>query len=365
MPVFISREFGWEKSGAILTPSSRELRWVFLESEYIDLLFRGLEELIGVPLDNIVIESRRRETRHYMAKIWPPQEIRDYLNRRDGGTSTNEPVTPREKEEFYRLARLQVLGVQNIGRIYGYGEMFPADSWERGDLNPWRFNILRNSYSVLMNVAVLLGSVEAFEKRDMWAKYEPTNENTYTVTCYEEEHPVHLRERLWRQKYELKPGDITYECCPECGLPEEISRCVWFMDKGIIFDPLVNRRMAIFGPSSVDSILKDLEFELGDAVPSLVIEAQRRIIKSELSSEDWKRRAPDFKRMISARGLGNLTNFKGDKTYLTLTIQNSCLTLIMVGSVQALVELALGWECSDYEYELKEDGDLIVTIRRK
>ncbi|MBN2168821.1 MAG: hypothetical protein JW738_06210 [Actinobacteria bacterium] len=364
VPKFISTELHWGGDGTITTPASKDLRWVFFESDNIDALFNGLEELIGVPLDNIVIESRRREVRYYMSKKWPPEDIRDYLDRREG-EKKGAPVTPEETQRFYESAKLQVIGVQNIGRVYGYGEMQPADSWEKGDKYPWRYNIIRNSYSVLMNVAVLIGAVEAFEKKDMWAEYKEIGENTFIVSSIEGEHPVSLKERLWMHKYEPKPGDISYNRCPGCGLPEDVSRCVWFMNKGIIYDPLVNRRMALFGPSSVDSILKDLEFELGESVPSLVIEAQRRITREEMSGEDWKRRAPDFKRMISTRGLGNLVKFEGDKTYLTLTIQNSCLTLIMVGAVQALVELALKWERSDYEYELKEDGDLVVTIKSR
>jgi hypothetical protein len=67
--------------------------------------------------------------------------------------------------------------------------------------------------------------------------------------------------------------------------------------------------------------------------------------------------------MIAVRGVGNLTHFEGDRQGLTLTIQNSCLHLLMVGAIQALVEMAYGVEDSNYEWDLADDGDLTVTIK--
>ncbi len=73
VPRFISNALEWGDNGVISLPSAPGERMVFYESETIDALFDGIKELIGMPIDNIVIESRRRETRRYMEGVFPRQ----------------------------------------------------------------------------------------------------------------------------------------------------------------------------------------------------------------------------------------------------------------------------------------------------
>ncbi len=55
--------------------------------------------------------------------------------------------------------------------------------------------------------------------------------------------------------------------------------------------------------------------------------------------------------------------FEGDRDYLTVTFENACMPLLMVGTVQGLFEMAMGKESSTREWEMAEDGDLTVTVR--
>ena len=121
-------------------------------------------------------------------------------------------------------------------------------------------------------------------------------------------------------------------------------------------------RTAIFGPSPIDAIFDDLEVELGEAIPETVIEAQRRYIKSAWGVERWNRSGATFQKMIALRGLGNQVEFEGDRDHLTMKIENSCLHLPIIGTIQALVEMAYGVESSSCEWELTDNGDLNLTI---
>jgi hypothetical protein len=173
-----------------------------------------------------------------------------------------------------------------------------------------------------------------------------------------------LKERLKRRRYGFKPGDIGLEHCGECGLSLDVSRFAWDLEKGTIDDPHTGRWMAIFGPGAAEAVFDDLEAELGEAIPDAIIEAQRRYTKSAWSEDEWRREALDFRRMIAVRGLGNLTHFEGDRDHLSVTIQNSCMHLGMVGTIRALVEMAYSLDTSILEWDLADDGDLTVTVRR-
>jgi hypothetical protein len=121
--------------------------------------------------------------------------------------------------------------------------------------------------------------------------------------------------------------------------------------------------MAIFGPFSLDSILEDLEAELGEAIPEMVIEAERLYIRTAWSMDEWRMGAADFQKLIALRVLGNLNQFEGDRDHLKVLIENAALHLPMVGIVQALVEMAYNADSSAITWEFSPDGDLNVDVK--
>jgi hypothetical protein len=369
VPLLVSREHRWEANGVISLTRSPRNRMVFFESESIDGLFQGIEELIGVPIGHIVIESRSRETRRYIERSFPP-EVREVMqsalqSKEKGPADRVEAITPEDRERLMAIMKSITLNIIDISRAYGYGDQRPSELWESGDEHPWRTQLIRNPYSLLFIAADNVGSVEAFEGSDMQGKWEEVGENDYRISVFPGKHPIELKERLKRRRYDFKTGDIQYERCAACGIPLEVARRRWNLKEGTIIDPDTGRRMALFGPFAVDSIFEDLESELGEAIPEAVVEAQRRYIKSAWGGEKWRRSMADFRYMIALRGLGNLVRFEGDREGLGLTIQNSCLHLPMIGTIQALVELAYRAERSTYRWEISDDGDLNVHIRVK
>jgi hypothetical protein len=66
VPKLIKGVFSWEDSGIISISYSPGARMVFYESGNIDNIFRGMEELIGIPIEHIVTERKRRDTRRFM-----------------------------------------------------------------------------------------------------------------------------------------------------------------------------------------------------------------------------------------------------------------------------------------------------------
>ncbi len=363
VPLMVSDGLNWENNGVISLASSPKNRMVFYESENIDQLFKEIEELIGMPIGHMVIESRCRETKRFIERAFPP-EMRRAVERMGQAEAEGGLGIPLEEKEAL-LATIKAIAdsVIDISRVYGYGDQKTSDLWRSGDDYPWRSQVIRNPYSLLFIAADNLGSVEACEGVSMRVRYEETGVNTYTIEVYPGEHPIGLKERLQRKRYNFKPGDIVYERCPTCGIPLEVAYREWDLEEGIITDPDTGRRMAIFGPFAMDAILEDLESELGEAVPEMVIEAQKRCIKTAWGVDRWNRDGSTFQTMLSVRGLGNLKEFEGDRTHLTLRVENSCLHLLMVGTMQALVELAYGVDQSLYKWNLTPDGDLTVIVK--
>jgi hypothetical protein len=352
VPLMISAAQRWEDNGVISLAMSPSNRVVFYESGIIDNLFKGIEELIGTDVWHIVTESRRRDARKYIERSFP-DEIE--------AMQTFDPVS--DMKELVEMRRRNNLLVNEMGLIYGYGEIKFSTLWDSGVPFPWRTQVIVNPWSMYLYPAEMMGSVEAFEQTDMRVEYREMAENIYEVTASPGNHPIELKERLKKKRYPFKPGEIRYERCSRCDVPVEVGNCSWDLEHGSIFDPVTQRRMAIFGPWAVDSVLDDLKEELGEGVQEVVIEALRRHLRSTLGEEIWLRDMVDFNRMSALRGLGNLVQFEGDRDYLTVTFENSCMPLLMVGTVQGLFEMAMGKESSTHEWELADDGDLTVTVR--
>jgi hypothetical protein len=309
-----------------------------------------------------VIESRRREVRRYIERHFPTWMIKPlvFLNERLGEIPVVRYPVGLVRDPLGKVITRRVL---DVGRIYGYGDVRPGPLWGSGDLHPWRTNIVRDPYSVLWFAAECLASVEAFEGRDHRIEYREIEEGTYEYSAAPGEHPVELKEWLQRRRYDFKPGEVEYDRCPGCGIPKEVAELEWNLEEGTIFDPESQRRMALFGPYPMDAVLHDLESELGESVSEVVVEVQRSYVKSRVVEENWRRSGTTFNRLTALRGMGNITDFEADDKHLRVTIQNSCMPLLVIGMAQAIYEIAMNIDKTSYDWALAEDGDLSFTIK--
>jgi hypothetical protein len=362
VPVLVGRVFEWNDRGMISIPDSPKGRMVFYESAYIDSIFKGIGEIIGLPIEYIAIERKRRDTRRFMEKVFSEYvaRLRDIF----GGQKVNNisVLKPALKEEVLEIGQMINSQATTIGMVYGYGKIHFSDMWDFWDTFPWRTQIIRNPYSVVFFAADMIGTIEAFEQQDMRVRYEELESDTYLLSVRQGPHPIGLQDRLKKKRYEQKPGDIVFERCPECHTPKRIGQYEWNLQEGTIVDLGTQRRMAVFDPAAMDIVFDDLESELGESITDVIIEAQRRFAKVKMSAEKWQRSGYYFKNSLALRGLGNITSFKADGRKLSLTIENPCMHLAQVGMTKALCELAWEVESSRHEWYRSDDGDLHIEV---
>jgi len=151
-----------------------------------------------------------------------------------------------------------------------------------------------------------------------------------------------------------------FERCPTCGVPRWLCRCRW-SEEGVITNTSNGRRMALLGPNQIATMFDELERELGEDIPQVVVEAQKNFTlrgflpENILMSEERSREEP------SLRGLGVLEWLKVNKRGLEMRLSNSCLLLVVVGTVQGMYEKLYGNE-TEVRWELAENGDLEVAL---
>lgn len=361
VPDIVGRELHWESNGIISLAESPHNRMVVFESNIIDNTLEGLEKMLGHSVEPLVVESRRRETRRFIERSFP-FEVRNTLLLGEPRSSAGDYFFGRTMSHSLDRMRRDISDrVINVARAFGYGSV--VLQWEAEEDYPWRSLVISQPYSLPLWKADFLGTVEAFEGVDMTVIGERIGEDIYHFRVTPGEHPVALRERLRRRRrYPFKAGDMQFERCPACDVPRHISGYRWDPDKGTITASDTGRRVAFFGPLALEAVLDDLEAEYGPAVPEMVIDAQKRYVKSRVDGGMAREVAPRLKELVALRGLGYLAELDIGKGGLEVHMLNSCLHLFMVGLAQALVELANGKEDSRVSWKLEDDGDLHIKV---
>lgn len=119
--------------------------------------------------------------------------------------------------------------------------------------------------------------------------------------------------------------------------------------------------MAMLGAEFLDNVFEALRRELGETIPAVVIEAQRRFTKTGFYSIDQVQNEDEFRAQLALRGLGNVRMIRLGTRGLRMRIENSAAHLMTVGMAQGLFEMALDTD-SHVEWELSRQGELLVEV---
>jgi hypothetical protein len=340
VPKRLVKEHRWLSDGTIVQHKDPDHRMVFFEIDNINGTFANIEEIIGMPIERIIIEAKRRATFDFV-----------------------DHMLPGVVKAVLRVvgARPIIRNIAILASVMGYGHVELVSIRRvhgKGDYATLR---VTEPYSLPLFCGDLAGSFNAVDRREVGIDYEEVSPDVFDITGHVSKHPMELKERLQTKPYTHKAGEIELERCSTCGGPKALSQYHWDLDRGVVENKSTGRRMAMLGPAALDAIFEELEKELGENIPEVVIEAQRRFVKAGFSSSQEVRGVEDFRHELALRGVGNLKEFEADKDEIRVRIENPCLYLMLVGLIQGLYELAFGRE-GDLEWELAQDGDLTVRV---
>ena len=328
-----SGEQAWMDNGDIVQTRDHGHRLTFIESDNLDPLFDGISHLIGVSIEPIVIETVRTNMRAYIRRF-VPDEVRERVLRKE--------LDPAKIDEAFA----------NMGNPAGYGRYRPVDSRFEGDQDDFITVSITEPFSLPMCAASHCGAVEAILGYDHAVTYSQIEPNTWHLVAFPYQQPRAFVDRLHSERYERTSGNLLLERCPSCGCPKGLSMCEWFLERGVIINRPLQRRMALIGSTELNPIFKELEDELGDTIPQIVVEAQRRFTKTGFYSMQDVQTEGDFRVQLALRGLGLLRELKINRRGLHMLVENAALPPMIVGMMQGIFEMSFDldtyveWEVS-------------------
>lgn len=341
VPRRITREHVWLENGTIVQRKNPDHRMVFIETGNIAAMFEGVEELIGMSIQHIIQEAKRRATCDFI-----------------------DHMLPGAVKAVVRLVGVRpvIRNVISLGSVMGYGKMELVSVRRvhgKGDFVTLR---VKDIYSLPLFCGDFTGTFNAVDRREVSVTYSEIAPDEYEVTAHISVLPLELQERLQAAPYAGKRGGEGLPACPECGGPQALSQYMWDTEKGIIVNRERGRRMALLGPAALDAIITELENELGDTIPAAVIEAQRRFVHTGFYSLEEVASEQLFHEQLALRGLGNVREVKWGGNGVLFRMENPCLHLVIVGLVLGFFEVATGGE-GEADWRLEDDGELVVEVR--
>src|SRR5450759_381476 len=337
VPKRVGRGHLWNADGTMVQRQDRDHRMILFDSDGIDDLFKNIESLIGIPIENIVIESKARATEAYIAHL---------IKGRKGALA-----------RMIRIERV-ITTIVEQGRLLGYGDIRVTEfSWA----DAFMYCEITDPYSLPLFCGDLRGALQAIRKLEGQITYEEIGPNKYRIKDFQADDVTAFENRLLPASLPRKPGDITYHRCPGCKAPLEISGFAWDFDKGTITQKASGIRYAVFGSSGMQVVLDELEKELGDTVPATIVEAQRMHAAKTMNPR-WKAVGQaDIRNWLADQGLGNLLKLEQKDSGYDVLVQNPAIPLLLVGTMAALFEFITDKKAA-VEWSVADDGDLSMSV---
>jgi hypothetical protein len=261
VPKLFTREHLWLSNGDIVQSSNQHNRMAFMECENLDPLFANMSDIIGFPVEQLIIETVQRGTKFYL-KSFIPELVREQV--------LSGKMDLKTMDDAFR----------DLARPLGFGRYEYIDMRFEQDENDYFTVSITEPYSVLITAASHAAAIEAIVGYDHGVSYADIGPGTYSITAFPSKRGEETRgKRPWLQ-YRSQKGDFELEKCGTCGGPSTLSSYRWYLDKGIVKNSHTGKRMAIMGGGLLDPLFYELEAELGEAIPRTVVEAQRRFVRT-------------------------------------------------------------------------------------
>jgi len=334
VPDIVGRDQKWSPDGTIPIPGDQSFRMGIIEVPVIKAIAARLETVVGPSIHNMFMEGKRKNARHYIDTLL--KGPLGFLVRHSSSSG---------KKAYQTLLQTST--------ALGYGHVL-LEVYERKKRVG---GTIHNQYYTPFFVGDVRGAFESIEHLPSKGTWEEKPDSA-KIMVERAEGDDKLEQRFVFKEPLRLPGDLKYTPCKTCGLPMELSRFKWDLEKGTITDVKSKERVFIVGLNDLNSVFLELEQAIGDAVPSAILDVNHER-GLELVKTGVVTGYGDFVRGAGLKGYGYAI-FSGNRERITLTVKNPFNKNFLLGRALGVFE---GLEGTKGEASVKEKPGLLeITI---
>ncbi len=343
VPLSYSRHISWTPDGTIVARKFPNLRLFFIEIDELLNLLHSIVELLGLPIENLIIESERPIGRRILEMYVPRSYLA--LTRKVPDILTRGPAARWTFEWIYGFAR--AMG-------YGSAKLLTFEGRKGCTVR------LRNPCSIPLIAGDGLALFQVFLEANMKVTWERENGTTLMEFRPSEEKPydVPLPFRV------PIPGDIEYERCRKCGVPLLVSKLFdWDLNNGIITNRITAHRESFLSVEGINAIIMELERELGEEILYKIAQKQLEMLGSRLDdyTHGRDRGIWELFEEMKVRGMGNPVEVDEIGRYLRVRVENPFNDALVAGRIAGYFEAVEGVK-SRFNWVSSEEGYVVVGV---
>lgn len=346
-PRKFARFFEWRSDGTIVSANHMApLQRAFLETGELDKLLDSLSGTIGVSVDRFLIEAQKNIGKALYENL-PMRHLRRIPNK-----SHLRPQWAAELMIRFVSAGIAELGDGRLG----------IDRYRAGDFWVLRFE---NPCVIPMLVGSSLGIFESMEGASNSTFEYGIESNDLVIRMSPGGTAGESEKRLYLENVEPGEGRFVFDRCPECAAPLPAAMTFeWDVRRGIITNRLTGEREVVVAVQSVNATLRELEKELGEEIPGILFETQKRLDLNRLSALsclDTEVFWTGYLAELAIHGLGFPLRFERVGASVSVETGNTYNQLLYAAKIAAGLERVTGRD-SSIEWIAREPSRAVYTI---
>ncbi len=337
----------WSSGGCIFARDVQNTRLVYIKTDEVNNILRGVSERIGMPLGRIAARAEvplgRRLGKAYYA---------EYLSLMPGSRITR----PAFLMKGYYERIFKVFSILGFGRL-SLESYRPRRRIVVSMLKPYQPDLL---------CGLCRGFFEAAE--GVAFGYEAAEDGSGALAAaFTAEEGVGAEggdERFRYEEREHLPGNVEHRICGECGVPVRISQTFyWDEREGLIGNRKHHMREVVMPVEGLNALFRELKEELGEEVERMAADIQRSFKRDAYLQPDIRERHNYLAllRQQTVKGLGNFTLIEKRGERLRVEVENPFNAPLLAGRVAGYYEALEGVE-SRVEWEAPDPRRLSIEV---
>jgi len=324
VPHILVAEHAWGSNGTIILSRDPAHRMVIIDNVALTNILDSISGRIGIPLDNIIVEAKRKSGKHFM----------DALLSGVKGIVARNLISAKVYQQISK--QVSILGL-------GHAELV---SYKR---HRFLEGMATDAYNAPALTGDICGAFESVERCQAAALFEHRENGDIRIQISRADRQrSEYEDRFAYQPPPALPGDNIFELCPVCKAPLELGRQYDFdMDRGLIHEVKTGHRVVLTGAMTLNNLFGELEKEIGEEIPHLIMTIEKERVKEviarkektlDFSEEGYQR----FMKTLRLRGMGNGRNVTMTGDHVEVRVDNPYYEPLVAGFLAGFYEVATG-----------------------